>query len=553
MTSNADMKTTVKRPLRIVLSVCGILLLLFVIAGVIILSCGVRPLTIEAGDAMPEERDFVRFPFAPLSCRTDLQDGALTAVGEHTVEFTFLGIPCHTTLTVQDTTPPRFRVKDHGVRLGDEVSWEDFVLDLTEFSDYTAALTAPENLDAPGEYPVAIRITDAQGNVTEQGASLFAFALPDVLPIEAGSDAYTCAERLEMAVPHATFAEDVDTSRVGEITSYILLDGFLLPLRLHVQDTTPPIAHTIHVKIPTGLEQPLLPTDFLAGIVDASEVRAEYERTPDFRTPGSRGLTLILTDASGNTSRVRCRLTVLDPAADDPVIPQDSGLPVIHGVKKLKMNVGTWISYTSGITARDADGNALTVKVDSSAVQRNIPGTYTITYTATDKKGRVGVARTTVTVCEITKETLKPYVDKVLGKILKKDMTQREQARAIYDWMIANVSYTAYTSKEYWMRAAYSGFVNGRGDCYVYYAMSRALLDGAGIENMEICRDNPAKPHFWNLVNCGDGWYHFDTCPHYKNYPLESFMLTDREVEEYSNNCVEDYYSFDASLYPATP
>ena len=228
------MKTTVKRPLRIILSVCGILLLLFVIAGVIILSCGVRPLTIEAGDAMPEEREFVRFPFAPLSCRTDLQDGALTAVGEHTVEFTFLGIPCHTTLTVQDTTPPRFRVKDHGVRLGDEVSWEDFVLDLTEFSDYTAALTAPENLDAPGEYPVAIRITDAQGNVTEQGASLFAFALPDVLPIEAGSDAYTCAERLEMAVPHATFAEDVDTSRVGEITSYILLDGFLLPLRLHV-------------------------------------------------------------------------------------------------------------------------------------------------------------------------------------------------------------------------------------------------------------------------------------------------------------------------------
>jgi transglutaminase/protease-like cytokinesis protein 3 len=156
-------------------------------------------------------------------------------------------------------------------------------------------------------------------------------------------------------------------------------------------------------------------------------------------------------------------------------------------------------------------------------------------------------------VCEITEETLKPYVDKVLGKILRKGMTQREQARAIYDWMIANVSYTAYTYKDHWMRAAYYGFVNGRGDCYVYYAMSRALLDGAGIENMEICRDNPAKPHYWNLVNCGDGWYHFDTCPHYKSYPLESFMLTDREVEEYSKNCVEEYYSFDKSLYPATP
>ena len=30
-------------------------------------------------------------------------------------------------------------------------------------------------------------------------------------------------------------------------------------------------------------------------------------------------------------------------------------------------------------------------------------------------------------------------------------------------------------------------------------------------------------------------------------------MLTDAEVKAYSENCVKDYYSFDASLYPATP
>ena len=132
-------------------------------------------------------------------------------------------------------------------------------------------------------------------------------------------------------------------------------------------------------------------------------------------------------------------------------------------------------------------------------------------------------------------------------------MTQRQKARAIYDWMTENISYVAYADKTYWMRAAYHGFTGGKGDCYVYYAMSRILLDCAGIENLEIQRDDPAKPHFWNLVNCGDGWYHFDTCPHYKNYPLESFMLTDAEVRRYSETCVKDYYSFDESLYPATP
>ena len=30
-------------------------------------------------------------------------------------------------------------------------------------------------------------------------------------------------------------------------------------------------------------------------------------------------------------------------------------------------------------------------------------------------------------------------------------------------------------------------------------------------------------------------------------------MLTDAQVAEYSKNSVKDYYSFDSSLYPATP
>ncbi len=553
MTSIADMKTAVKRPLRIALAACGILLLLFLAAGVIILSCGVRPLSAEAGDAMPREKDFLRVPAWLLACETDLSDDALRMVGEHSVEFSFLGIPLRTTLTVVDTRPPRFTVKDHGIRLGDAVSCEDFVTDLEEYSAYTAELLLPESTDAPGEYPVTVRLTDAAGNRTEQSASLFVFDLPQSLLLEAGMDARVYAKQLQRVVPGATFAEEVEASLVGKIQTDVLLDGFRIPILLDVRDTQPPsaIAYAYEFKIPADAEEEPLPTDFLAEISDASEISVSYEGVPDFRTPGTRDLVLVLRDAWDNVSRIECRLTVTDGEDSDP--SEESGLPVITGVKKLTVNVGMWISYTTGVSAKDADGNPLTVKVDSSAVKRNKPGEYRVTYTATDKEGRVATVRTTVTVCEITDEILKPYVDKVLGKILREGMTQREQARAIYDWMVSNVSYTAYTYKDHFRRAAYSGFVNGRGDCYVYYAMSRALLEGAGIENMEICRDNPAKPHYWNLVNCGDGWYHFDTCPHYKNYPLEAFMLTDREVEEYSKNCVADYYSFDKSLYPATP
>ena len=101
--------------------------------------------------------------------------------------------------------------------------------------------------------------------------------------------------------------------------------------------------------------------------------------------------------------------------------------------------------------------------------------------------------------------------------------------------------------------AAYVGLTTHRGNCYTYYAVSRTLLDRAGIKNMEICRDDPAKPHYWNLVNIDGAWYHFDACPHPNGHPLDSFLLTDAQVAAYSEKEVKDYYKFAAGKYPATP
>jgi len=278
-------------------------------------------------------------------------------------------------------------------------------------------------------------------------------------------------------------------------------------------------------------------------VTDASDVTASFAGEVDFETPGKRAVTVRLTDAAGNSTDVTAVLAVFD----------DQTPPVISGVKNLSVYVNGRISYKSGVTAADGDGTSVAVSVDSSAVKLSVPGKYKITYSATDEAGNTATVSAVVAVLEITEDVVRPYAQNVLSRILKDSMTNREKARAIYDWMESNVSYVTYADKTYWLRAAYTGFTTGRGDCYVYYAMSRILLDCAGIENMEICRDNPKKPHYWNLVNCGDGWYHFDTCPHYAQYPLTAFMLTDAEVRAYSKNCVKDYYSFDASLYPATP
>lgn len=556
MTASTDTQTkpTPKRiAVRVICIAAASLLLLFLAVSGIILSWGLVPLTVEAGENTPQAAEFVRFPLAPLSCESDLTDGAYGQIGEHTVHFSLWGISMQTTLTVQDTVPPRFTVKHHGIQPGDPVSAADFIAEAQDFSAYTAEVLLPENIDGAGEYPVQIRLTDAWGNCGEQSASLFVFSLPDVLLMEAGSDADTRLDILQNAVPGAVFAEEISVEKRGQKSVAIQINGFTFPLTLDIHDTRPPMARTLSLTVPGGSDEIPEPADFVTEVSDASAVTVAYAKTPDFETPGKRGVTLILTDEVGNVTKLRASFTVTAPEEEPLPPPVEVKLPVIQGVKNLFMNVGTWISYKSGVSAADSEGNPLTVEVNSSAVKRNEPGAYTITYTATDKNGNTASAQATVTVYEITEDILRPYVNKVLNKILTENMTQLEKARAIYDWMKAHVSYTAYAYKDHWMRAAYSGFLNGRGDCYVYYAMARSLLDAAGIENMEICRDNPAKPHYWNLVNCGDGWYHFDTCPHYRQYPLESFMLTDAEVKAYSENCVKDYYSFDASLYPATP
>ena len=35
----------------------------------------------------------------------------------------------------------------------------------------------------------------------------------------------------------------------------------------------------------------------------------------------------------------------------------------------------------------------------------------------------------------------------------------------------------------------------------------------------------------------GEGYYHFDACPHPNSYPLYSFLLTEAEVRAYTEQC----------------
>ena len=152
-----------------------------------------------------------------------------------------------------------------------------------------------------------------------------------------------------------------------------------------------------------------------------------------------------------------------------------------------------------------------------------------------------------------TQEELDEQVQKAIDSIITDGMTKLEQAKAVWDFTKNGIRYTGDSDKSDWKSGAYEGLTTRKGDCFTYYAVSRALLTALEIDNLEVRRVGGISDHYWNLVNCGDGWYHFDATPRSSTLPyFVSFMFNDKEAADYTVKVGggREYYAFDGDLYP---
>ena len=118
-----------------------------------------------------------------------------------------------------------------------------------------------------------------------------------------------------------------------------------------------------------------------------------------------------------------------------------------------------------------------------------------------------------------------------------------DTAYEIFNWVHSNISYQTLTSYESFEEAAFDGFTKRSGDCYVYFACSKMLLDIAGIPNLMVERyPVETNSHYWNLVQIDGLWYHCDATV-FRDHPGMYFLLTDDEIDD-------GHHSFDHSLYP---
>lgn len=455
------------------------------------------------------------------------------------------GIFSHkSTLHVSDTIAPEAQVVNVSLGKGDVCEADAFVADVVDATEVTIEYIKKPDFSIMGKQQVEVRLKDLGENETLISAQLTIAPVRSEVLVEAGSEAPTIDEfiirgsRIEEV--EAEFVTDIsgfDYTILAEYGVDIKVDEGIYTSNLRVVDTIAPMVQVQNLQ--GYLNVPYKADDFVLGVEDVTEVVAEFAIEPDVTKEGEQQIAIRVKDAGGNETVKNVKLT----------IARDTEAPVIEGVDDIYVFLGDTVAYKSGVTVTDNCPQELKLEVDSSNVNLKEAGTYPITYTAKDYAGNKTKATANVIVKErvYNEEELNSLADKVLAKILKEGMSPYEKAEAIYNYTRKNIRYISNSQKEDWVRAAYEGLVDKKGDCYVYACTAKVLLTRAGITNMDI-EKIPAKTlHYWNLVDLGDGWYHFDTTP--RKDGVVFFMWSEKDLMDYSERNNKSH-NYDHSLYP---
>lgn len=328
-------------------------------------------------------------------------------------------------------------------------------------------------------------------------------------------------------------------------------EGKKYVLKLTVKDTRKPVVVSRHVYYALGTTE-LDAADFINTIEEPDDYTAYFTcDLPDMTQIGDYDVTFRVKDASGNVSdECRSILTVIE----------DRQAPVFSYVPELSAYVGEAIAYRKGLLVTDNCSGDMTVEVDASLVNPEIPGDYPVKFKAVDACGNFSMAETVIHIYgnQITEVQLMEQIALLAERITTPDMTMEQKLRAAHAYIQEHISYTSDSDKSDWVRAAYESlFMTGTGDCFNYFAAAKAFLIHFGLDYREIERTPGVADgtHFWLMVNLGTAqkprWYHYDATRLRNTYENSGCLITDKQLRAY-NNLSKNFYIYDTTKYPAT-
>ena len=497
-----------------------------------------KTVRVEAGIPV-EASDFMKKPSEEAFFTQDSQPFDIAEPGTYRIRVKSGFFTHRCTLIIEDSIPPQALTQPVSMEVGDSCKAEAFVTEITDATQVEASFRSEPDFEKAGEQTVQIVLTDRGGNQTVLEEELYLVLLAESVTVEAGGkapglDSFVLEGRDAAFI---TQVDQIDYAKTGDHEISLEVDGNSYTSLLHVVDTVPPRIQVQDVESYTKV--PRKAEDFLAEVEDATEVTASFRKEPDLSLVGSQEVEIVATDGGGNEVSATATLT----------LREDTEAPVIHGPAKLNYFIGESISYKNQVAVTDNCEEGLNLDVDTSGVNLAEEGVYQVVYTATDAAGNTASKTVELIVGKrmYSLEEMNAYADKVLEQIITPDMDDKKKAKAIYDYVVRNVAYINHSEKGDWIRAAYEGLAEKKGDCYVFACTTKALLTRAGITNMDIKKIPTRSEHYWNLVDVGEGWYHLDTTPR-PDHPT-IFLWTDEQLMAYSA-IHYNAFNYDRSLYP---
>ncbi len=357
----------------------------------------------------------------------------------------------------------------------------------------------------------------------------------------------------------------VDTQVKGTYEIVLTLDNKTYKSKLVIVDTTAPTAETREVTVEVG---GTVTTDqFILSTSDLGEVTVSFKSQPNLSEVKDVIVTLVLSDDSGNSAEVTAVAHVVN----------DLTPPEITIDKPLYLQVNTKNpDYWAYASATDLKSTIAEKTFSDPNVNLNKVGVYSVSLTAKDSAGNMAVVLRDVHVVYkatyLTMQALwspdnnqaEAVAQAVYDQIITSSMTQREKMRAVYDYLLNEMTYRSNYSNDYNIDSfnkmddyALSGFNNLYGNCFNYAAMAAILLDKIGMEVTLIKGEGysySAETHFilhyWILVNVDGKTYHFDPLYEWLYKRIDKvkdfFLVKDAQVYDLTHR-------WDTTLYPVTP
>ncbi len=542
------MKNSIKRYRAYI--IIGVILLLVIILAAMPKNNINKSISMEAGGELPEASVFFKNHIENAEYATDMSGINLNEPGIHDVEVRSGKRSYNVKLEIKDTIPPVAEIKSVDIYESRTVEPHEFIANVNDVTNVSLIYKTEPDYGKTGNQEVFLVLEDTSGNKSEYKSILRISKVKEIAEVDISEGKLDARIFLkdQKDLSESNIVETSFPDTLGIFPVKISVGNNIYDSSVKIVDKVAPIGKAINRKF--WSVDKIAAMDFVEEIFDATSVTAKFTEEPDYTRAGDQTVRIILTDQGGNEAKLQAVLT----------LEVDTEPPRIYGIQDNTIYIDTPIAYKKGVYVLDNRDTDLEVSVDSSRVNIKKEGSYKVIYSAIDASGNSTSKEIMFNVIEkpvdtIDREVVEELANGILEKIITDDMTLKEKALALYKYINKNVYYLGGRHSDDLITEAYYALMKDPGDCYTYFAASDLMLNMVGIPNIRIERLSyeGETHHYWHMINCGDGWYHFDACIHLPEF--FSFMLTDAEAEAYSRQKGANayYYRHDKEKYPATP